>query len=45
MSGTDLSMVAGAISSTSFALLVWGSLLLVAAAFGYIVWSILADRH
>lgn len=44
MTAQSLFQVAGAIGPTGFALLAWGALLLVIAAFGYVVWALLADR-
>lgn len=35
--------VAGAIGPASFAVVVWGSILLVTAVFGYVVWAVLGD--
>ena len=36
---------AGTIDPTSFGLLTWGSILLVAIVFGYIAWMVLLDSQ
>ena len=43
---TPLGLVAasGAIGPTGFSFLVWGAIVLVAMAFGYIVWTLIIDR-
>lgn len=43
MSPLSLIPAAGAIGPTSFAIVVWGSILVVTAVFGYIAWAVLAD--
>lgn len=45
MSALEVGLVAESIGPTSFGLLVWGAILLVAAGFGYIVRTILAGRR
>lgn len=43
MSALALATSPGVIGPTGFALLTWGSLLLVAVAFGYVAWTVLVD--
>ncbi|WP_247731009.1 hypothetical protein [Halovivax limisalsi] len=36
---------AAAIGSTSFAIVVWGSILLVVAVFGYVAWTVVTGAR
>lgn len=45
MIATGPSAVVGAIGPTGFALMAWGSILVVGVAFVYIAWTVLADRR
>lgn len=45
MSATGLAPGVGAIGPTGFAILTWGSIVLVAVAFGYVVRALLTDRR
>lgn len=40
----DVLALGGAIGPSGFAVITWGSILLVAVAFGYVVRGLLADR-
>lgn len=43
MSAIGSATAVGAIGPTGFALLTWGSILLVAVAFGYVAWMVVSD--
>lgn len=43
MSAAGLAPVVGPVGPTAFAVLTWGSILLVAAAFGYVVQTLLTE--
>jgi len=34
-----------AVGPTGFALIVWGSIALVAVVFGYVIWALFSDRQ
>lgn len=45
MSAAGLSSIAAVLSPAGFAVLTWGSILLVAVAFGYVVRTLLVERR
>lgn len=45
MSTLCLPLLVGTIGPAGFALLAWGAILIVVAAFGYIICTLLADRQ